>query len=145
MHPRNACDQVWSTQLKSAWSARRASTSSPLAGYPPTECPGSVYVAPLTVVEPSQLAFDCSLTVGPLQAPTALKASSSLIPVCCSQLATYATSTELMWTSGGESAGLLATPTGQVTSEGLEAAGVHWYCELHWLSARKVSSTSWPK
>ena len=68
-----------------------------------------------------------------------------MIPVCCSHWTTCATSAAVICTSGGVSAGLLATPGGQVKSGGLVAAGVHWNCELHSLSAMKTSSMSWPK
>ena len=94
---------------------------------------------------PPQLAWDSSAVVSALQAPIPLNARFRRIPVRCSQLATYATSAAVICTSGGVSAGLFATPAGQVTSGGSVAAGVHWNRWLHSLSVMKTSSTSWPK
>ena len=85
------------------------------------------------------------VAVGPVQAPTALKARFSRIPVCCCHATTWATSAAVISVSGGVAAGLPAIPVGQVKSSGSVAPGVHWYFELHSLSAISTSSMSWPK
>ena len=104
---------------------------------------------PESVALPVQLALDSSAAVGAVHAPMALNARFSVIPVCCSQLTTYATSAALICTSAGmPGPDPAATPwsaVGQVKSGGLVAAGVHWNVELHSLSAMKLSSMSWPK
>src|ERR1035438_8450125 len=75
----------------------------------------------------------------------ALKAMFNVMPVDFSQATTVATSAAVICTSAGTpGADPAATPcsaAGHVKSTGLVAAGVHWYCELHSLSAMNVSST----
>ncbi len=71
-------------------------------------------MTPLSVALPVQFALDSSAAVGALHAPMPLNARFSRIPVCFCQASTYATSAADICTSGGESAGLLATPGGQV-------------------------------
>ena len=87
--PRNSWDQVWVVQLKSALSARSALTSPASFGaVASTTCPGSVYLVPLSVTLPVQMALDSSVEAGAVQAPTALKARLSLMPVWASHATT---------------------------------------------------------